>query len=507
MKRGEKMSAEQQTSSMRKILIVDDDEDFRWTMGNVLQAAGYRVIQAQDGKEAMSLLEKDIPDLVLLDYRMPGQNGLYVARDMKQRVPALPILMITAYAEVASAVEAMKMGVYDYITKPVDNNDLVFTIKRALEKQDLVQEVEHLRKSLTERASLYELMGKSDQIKKLVQLVEKAAPTPFTVLIQGESGTGKELVARAIHDLSVAKEGPFVDVDCGAIPETLIESELFGYMKGAFTGAHTDKPGQFELAEGGTLFLDEVGNLPYLAQQKLLRAMQERCIQRLGAKKVQPIQVRIIAATNQPLENDVEAGRFRADLYFRLKEFSITVPPLRRRADILYLSRKFVNEAEGELKKKCAGISQEALSALFSYPWPGNVRELRNVIRQAVLLCEENRPINPECLMLTTELMPGPTETDPAASLNLFYNGKKSLKEQVKSFTDALEKRIIKEVLTEAKGNKSKASRKLGIDYKTLLRKIKMHLVSCQSRNVISTAGRNLRFLSREDSFEMTEYR
>jgi len=470
------MSALQQTSSIRKILVVDDDQDFRWTMGNVLQAAGYRVIQAQDGTEAMSMLEKDIPDLVLLDYRMPGQNGLHVARDMKQRIPAVPIIVITAYAEVASAVEAMKMGVYDYVTKPVDNNDLVFTIKRALEKQDLVQEVEHLRKVLSERASLYGLMGKSDQIKKLVQLVEKVAPTTFTVLIEGESGTGKELVARAIHDLSVAKEGPFVAVDCGAIPETLIESELFGYMKGAFTGAHTNKPGQFELANGGTLFLDEVGNLPYPAQQKLLRAMQERCIQRLGAKNAQPIQVRIIAATNQSPENDVEAGRFRSDLYFRLKEFSITVPPLReRKEDIPYLVIKFMDEVEGELKKKCAGISKKALSALFAYPWPGNVRELRNVIRQAVLLCEENGPINPERLMLTTELMPGPTKTDPAASLNLFYNGKKSLKEQVKSFTNALEKRIIKEVLTETKGNKSRVSRKLGIDYKTLLRKIKMH--------------------------------
>jgi len=473
MKGGEKMSAEQQTS--RKILVVDDDQDFRWTMGNALRAAGYGVIQAQDGKEAMSLLEKNIPDMVLLDYRMPGQNGLHVARDMKQRIPAVPIVIITAYAEVASAVEFLKMGVYDYVTKPVDNNDLIFTIKRALERQDLVQEVEHLRKVLTGRASLYELMGESDQIKKLVHLLEKAAPTPFTVLIQGESGTGKELVARAIHDLSIAKEGPFVAVDCGAIPETLIESELFGYMKGAFTGAHMDKPGQFELADGGTLFLDEVGNLPYPAQQKLLRAMQERCIQRLGAKKAQPIQVRIIAATNQSLENDVKAGRFRSDLYFRLKEFSITVPPLRRRADIFYLSKKFVNEAERELKKKCAGISKETLNALFSYPWPGNVRELRNVIRQAVLLCEENGPINPEHLMLTTELMPGPTETDPALSPNLFYNGKKSLKEQVKSFTDALEKRIVEEVLRETKGNKSKASRKLGIDYKTLLRKIKMH--------------------------------
>jgi len=327
------MSVENQASLQKNILVVDDDQDFRWAIGNVLQAEGYRVTQAQDGEEALKLLEKYVPDLILLDYRMPGRDGISVSTDIKKRIPALPIIMITAYAEVKSAVEAMKTGVYDYVTKPIDNNDLLFTIKRALEKQELVQEVKHLKNVLNGRESLYKLMGNSDRISELFKLVKKVAPTSFTVLIEGESGTGKELVARSIHDLSDVKKGPFVAVDCGAIPENLIESELFGYMKGAFTGAYADKPGQFELADKGTLFLDEIGNLPYQAQQKILRAMQERCIQRLGAKKTKSIQVRVVAATNQPMEKDIESGRFRSDLYFRLKEFSVKVPALRERKE------------------------------------------------------------------------------------------------------------------------------------------------------------------------------
>lgn len=471
------MGTEQETSSARKILVVDDDQDFRRAIVNVIRRAGYGVLQAQDGEDALRSVEKEIPDLILLDYRMPGEDGLSVAANIKRRISAVPIIIITAYAEVSSAVKAIKMGVYDYVTKPIDNNDLIFTIKRALERQDLAQEVVRLRKVLSERDSLYELMGKSDQIKKLVNLVEKVAPTSFTVLIEGESGTGKELVAHAIHDLSELNEGPSVAVDCGAIPETLIESELFGYMKGAFTGAHSDKPGQFELAEGGTLFLDEVGNLPYPAQQKLLRAMQERCVQRLGAKKAQPIRVRIVAAANKPLEKDVEAGKFRSDLYFRLKEFPITVPPLReRKDDIPYLAKKFMDEAQEEIKKKCGGISKEALSVLLSYPWPGNVRELRNVVRQAALLCEENLPIKTEHLMLSTHLMSDKTEIGLAVSV-MGYEGKKPLKETLKPEIDALEKRIIQEVLTETKGNKSEAARILDIDYKTLFRKMKIHQI------------------------------
>ncbi len=471
------MPAEQTISSVRKILLVDDDRDFRWAVGNVLEAAGYAVVQAQDGNEALRILEKDIPSLVLLDHRMPGPDGLDVAAEVKHRIPAVPIVMITAYGEVKSAVSAMKMGIYDYITKPVDNNDLLFTVKRAMEKQDLEQEIEHLRKLLSERTSLYELMGKSDEIKKLVQLVEKVSPTPFTALIEGESGTGKELVARAIHHLSESRNGPFVAVDCGAIPETLIESELFGYMKGAFTGAHADKPGQFELAHGGTLFLDEVGNLSYTAQQKLLRAMQERCIQRLGANEPRPVQVRIIAATNQPLEKDVDSGNFRSDLYFRLKEFVIRAPALKdRKGDIPYLAKKFTDEVQGELQKRCRGFTKEALGSLVAYHWPGNVRELRNVIRQAVLLCEDNSFVQPEHLMLSASLMSDSTKAETGVSPKI-HHGSKSLREMVKSVTDSVEKRAIKEALAKTNGNKSEVARILGVDYKTLLRKIKLHQI------------------------------
>lgn len=469
------MSVVKKNAVTRKILLVDDDSDFRWAMSNVLQVAGHEVVQARDGDEALEVLEKDIPDCILLDYRMPRKNGLSVATEVKQGFPAIPIVMITAYAEVKYAVKAMKIGVYDYVTKPIDNNELLFTINRALEKQELVQEIEHLRKVLKERATLYELMGKSDAVKKLVYLVEKVAPTSFTVLIEGESGVGKELVARAIHDFRGGNERPFVAVDCGAIPESLIESELFGYMKGAFTGAHADKPGQFELADKGTLFLDEIGNLPYLAQQKLLRTMQERRIQRLGAKQSQSVQVRIIAATNQPLEKDVEEGGFRSDLYFRLKEFAIKVPALRKRKDdIPYLAKRFMDEVQLELDKKCDRISKEALACLISYQWPGNVRELRNVIRQAVLLSEENIPIKSEHLVFSSRLIPDAVKTD-SVPFHEICNGEGTLKDILKTYTDAMEKKIIKEMLSETRGNKSEAARRLGIDYKTLLRKIKIY--------------------------------
>ncbi len=467
------MSVEVKNALQRKILLVDDDHDFRWATGNILQAVGHRVVHARNGVEAIDFLETGVPDLVLLDYRMPGQDGLQVAAEMKKRIPAVPIIMITAYGEIDSAVKAMKLGVYDYVTKPIDNNDLLFSIKRALDKQDLVQEVAHLRNVLSERASLYELMGSSKPVKKLVRHVEKVSPTRFTVLIEGESGTGKELVARAIHDLSEARNGPFVAVDCGAIPTALMESELFGYMKGAFTGAYGDKPGHFELAEQGTLFLDEVGNIAYSVQQKLLRAIQERVVQRLGAKTPLPINVRIVAATNQSLKKDVESGKFRSDLYFRLNEFSVKMPALRERIeDIPYLAGKFMDEVEKELNKAVNGFSKEALVSLRSYHWPGNVRELRNVIRQAVLLCDKNSAIQPVHLMYHSHV-PTATETAGLMTSETVYDGSSSLKELVQWHMNDLEKRLIREALAAAKGNKSEAARNLGVDYKTLLRKIK----------------------------------
>jgi len=459
------------------ILVVDDDSDFRWVINHILTAQGYGVIEAKDGKETLKILEKTIPNLILLDHQMPGETGLQVTSKIKKSLPEIPIIMITAHADVKSAVKALKIGVYDYITKPVDNNDLIFTIKRALEKDELAKEVENLKKILKNRIFLHELMGNSYPVSKMVDLVEKVAPSPYTVLIEGESGTGKELVARAIHDLSNVKKGPFVAVDCGAIPETLIESELFGYMRGAFTGAHADKLGQFELAEGGTIFLDEVGNLSYPAQQKLLRAMQERHVQRLGAKKSIPVNVRIIAATNTSLEEDIEKGIFRSDLYYRLNEFSIKVPSLReRKDDIPYLAKKFIYEAIIELKKNCLGFSKEAYRDLIAYHWPGNVRELRNIVRQATLLCDKNAFVKPEHLMFDIDITQGRSEMNPYLHTQILGN-KGSLKETIKHYTDEIEKNMINKTLKESKGNKSKAARKLGIDYKTLLRKIKTHRI------------------------------
>ena len=466
-----------QIPSEANILVVDDDQDFRWAIGNVLTASGYKVFEAENGKATLEILKKEVPSLILLDYRMPGETGLQVAAEIKKEFPQVPVIMVTAYADVKSAVKAMKMGVYDYIAKPVDNNDLIFTIKRAMEKQELAREVEHLRKVLKERDSLYRLMGNSKQIDKLVNLVKKVAPTPYSVLIEGESGTGKELVARAIHDFSKVSEGPFVAVDCGAIPETLIESELFGYMKGAFTGAHANKPGQFELAEGGTIFLDEVGNLSYPAQQKLLRIMQERRVQRLGAKKSISVEVRVIAATNTSLEEDMEKGSFRSDLYYRLNEFSMKVPPLReRKDDISYLAKKFMDEAVLELKKNYPGFSKEAYEDLISYHWPGNVRELRNIIRQATLLCEENIPIKPEHLMFDINITHNQSEMITESHARIFSD-KSSLKETIKYHTDQIEKNMINQALKDSEGNKSQAARKLGIDYKTLLRKVKAYQI------------------------------
>lgn len=461
-----------------RILLVDDDRDFRWATGNLLKNAGYEVVEAQDGQEALASLEREVPDLVLLDDRMPGKNGMEVAKEMAERIPGIPIIMITAYGDVKSAVTAMKMGIYDYVTKPVDNNDLLFKVQRALEKQNLVKEVTQLRKVLSERASLYDLMGRSDKIKELVNLVEKVSPTGLTVLIEGESGSGKELIARTIHALSNSQAGPFVAVDCGAIPETLIESELFGYMKGAFTGADMDKPGQFELADGGTLFLDEVGNLPYQAQQKLLRAMQERVIQRLGGKKPHPINVRIIAATNQSLEEDMGPGGFRADLYFRLKEFSLRIPPLRERKDDLsYLIKRFMDEAQVELKKKCDGLARKAAAHLFAYDWPGNVRELKNMIRQGVLLCPENDSLSLDHLPLSRQVDQGGGGGRGPVDFQDVWEGTGSLKKSVKKISDDVEARMIRAALVEAGGNKSEAARRLKVDYKTLLRKIRTHQI------------------------------
>ena len=469
------MKLGKEASAHQKILVVDDDPDFRWIVGAILRGEGFNVLEADGRDSALNTLQNKTPDLVLLDYRMPEYNGLVVAEEVLKRFPSMPIIMITAYADVDSAISAMKMGVYDYIMKPVNNTELIFTVQRALEKQKLTKEVGELKGVIRKRTQLFESMGNGDKIRKLFTLVEKVAFTSFHVLIEGESGVGKELVARAIHDISNVREGPFITIDCGSIPETLMESELFGYMKGAFTGAYSDKPGLFEQAEGGTLFLDEVGNIPYTMQHKLLRTIEEKRLLRLGAKKAKTFHIRIIAASNKSLDKDVGEDRFRRDLYYRLSEFVIRIPPLReRKEDITFLIHKFIRETEKELKKRCTGISADALDAVFSHNWPGNVRELRNVIRKAVLLCDENSPISKDHLIYNhASDLNTTTATDISAQTG--RGGELSLEEAVRKCTRSVEEKIIKETLKETGGNKSLASRKLGVDYKTLLRKIKTY--------------------------------
>lgn len=455
----------------KKIMVVDDDQDFRWAVSNVLERARYNVLQAPSGDDALKLLTDDGADLVLLDQRMPGQDGIDVAVDIHRLYPMLPIIMITAYSEVKTAVKAMRIGVHDYLTKPVDNNDLLFLIQAALEKEPSPVGDMDSDEGGGEVNPLFVKMGRSAAVQTLAWKVKKVAASDLTVLIEGESGVGKELVAQTIHALSRVKAGPFVAVNCGAIPETLIESELFGYMKGAFTGAHENKPGLFEMAQNGTLFLDEVGCLPYGAQQKLLRTVQERCVQKLGAKKTIPVRIRIVAATNQSLGKDQTTERFRSDLYYRLKEFYIRVPSLReRREDIVYLAERFFKENQGVSSgRKATGFSEEAIQALLSHDWPGNVRELKNIVRQASLICD-GELIEPECLALHAEkeCLPPHLALSPCTDLE-----GQSLTEAIKRASVVWERQIIEATLRQTRGNKREAARKLKIDCKTLYRKLR----------------------------------
>jgi len=451
---------------LKEVLIVDDERDMRWILSNVLKKHGYRVSEAKDGSGALTALRISTPDLVLLDKKMPGMNGIRVLRQIRKIDPDIPVIILTGYGDIKSAVEATRLGAYDYLTKPFNNDEIILTIGRALEKRKLSLEVKALRQKVGRIESLQSMMGTSDEVKRICCQVEKIARTDFTVLLQGETGVGKDLLAHAIHQLSPRVSSAFIAVDCGAIPETLIESELFGYEKGAFTGAHNRKQGQFELALGGTIFLNEIGNLPYQAQGKLLRAIEEKKIRRLGGKRSVEVDVRIIAATNTPLKEHIETGRFRPELYHRLNEFVIKLPPLRdRKDDIIYLANRFLNEVRVELNKVIKGLSKEAIRNLLAYSWPGNVRELRNVIRRAALLSDGL--IEPPHLIL------GESDIFPADIDKL--ERIIPLKEAARQAVARTEKTLIKKALRQTKGNKSKAARILQVDYKTLLSKIKSY--------------------------------
>ena len=447
---------------MATILIVDDDKDIRFTIAKVLQHEGYATITAGDGQRASAIVKKVSPDLVLLDIKLPDMDGMVVLEQMKQLDPDLFIIVLTAYGEIKGAIQAMKLGAFHYLTKPFETEELLLLINKALTTQDLHDEVKRLRKRLGEQDQRKTLIGHSPPMQTVIKQVRLIAPTDMTVIIQGESGTGKELIARMLHRESRRQDRPFIPIDCGAIPETLIEGELFGHEKGAFTGADRQKKGILEAAEGGTLFLDEVANLSQTAQVKLLRVIQERQLLHLGGKKTVKIDVRIIAATNIPFAEALKQKNFREDLFHRLNEFQIILPPLReRKEDQPILAQFFLDEANRELGKQIKGIAARAMKALLEYSWPGNVREFKNVLKKAVLVTESDY-ILPEHLALTP--------IEPARELTL----QQSLDEGVsfEELTSRAARNLIRHALEQAGGNKAKAAKLLQLERRSLYRKM-----------------------------------
>ena len=383
--------------------------------------------------------------------------------------PDLPVVMITAFADIPGAVGAIKEGAHDYLPKPFDNYEAIRVVRRALAERELKRKMSELSSRLQENLPLREVMGPSDAVARLISEMNRVAKSDFAVVIIGETGSGKEVVARAIHRASLRAKGPFIPVDCGAIPETLLESELFGHEKGAFTGAEVQKPGKFELAEGGTIFLDEISNMPLGSQAKLLRVLQEKKVYRVGGTKAITVNVRVLVASHQSLHDLSAAHAFREDLYYRLSEFTIQVPSLReRKEDIPYLAKRFLDNANVELKKYVKGFSESALNVLFNYNWPGNVRQLRSTIRRAALLADD--VIEEKHWDLVRAPVPGmaftpKVEGEPWKGL--------SLREIVQQSTTAVEREVLVHVLKVTGGNKAKAARLLKIDYKTIHEKVK----------------------------------
>jgi DNA-binding NtrC family response regulator len=454
---------------MANVLVVDDEKEMRDLLAIILQQRGHHTAVATDGNSALKHVREFLPDLVVLDFKLPDMDGIEVLSKIKSLTADTEVVIITGYGDTDIALRAGRSGAYDFMSKPIDAESFAFKIDKALEAQKLSRQVAFLKGELRKEINLEHLMGNSAKVQDVLQQIKIVAPTDATVLLQGESGTGKELTARGIHRYSKRKNKPFVVVDCGTLPETLIESELFGYEKGAFTGAAERKSGQFELADRGTLFLDEISNLSFSAQRKLLRVLQERKIQHLGGKRTITVDVRIIAATNIKLWQAVKDGMFREDLYHRLNEFPINVPPLReRKADIMFLARRFMEEANLEFNKKVESVSRGALSRLMSYSWPGNVRELKNVIKRAVLLAD--RAILPRHITLSL----GADSADQSLDAEVdFAKRDFSLRTVARKAADDAERRVIEKALREAAGNKSKAARILKIDRSTLYHKMR----------------------------------
>ncbi|WP_321346621.1 sigma-54 dependent transcriptional regulator [uncultured Draconibacterium sp.] len=452
---------------MEKILIIDDDTFICEILKKHLQNNKYDAEIAFNGRNALKLFKEYKFDLVLCDFRLPDTSGLELMQQLKAINQSVPVIIMTAYADVRMAVRLMKLGASDYITKPIQQEELLALIKKLLAKPKK-PETKQRNKGIYSNGDF--IIGDSAKIKYAINLARKVAPTDMSVIVSGETGIGKEYIARFIHEHSLRKDKPFLAIDCGAIPKELANSELFGHIKGSFTGAISDKVGVFQKAHGGTLFLDEIGNLSYDVQLKLLRAIQERVVSRLGDDKQKSIDIRIIAATNDDLNQEVKENNFREDLYHRLNEFKITLPPLRERPeDIKVFLSYFIESANQELNRNITGVTPEAESIILKYPWYGNLRELKNVIKRAVLMAE-GESIDTECFpseILYPEISETQTVTVVAPEVNT--NSK------LKHASSEIEKRLIIETIQEAGYNKSKAAKILNIDRKTLYNKIKLY--------------------------------
>ena len=449
---------------MADILLVEDKDSLRRVLRLTLENAGYSVAEAIDARDALNQIATSRHRLVLTDLRMPHGSGLDVLRSARAADPDVPVVVMTAFGSIDEAVQAMKDGAHDFLQKPVDSNHLLFLVERSIEQARLRSENVLLREEWSRRYGFPRILGESETLKRTVGETQRVAQTEATVLLLGESGTGKELFARAVHHLSPRRDKAFVAINCAAIPETLIENELFGHERGAFTGASDRRQGKFELASGGTVFLDEIGELPLAVQGKLLRAIEEKIVDRIGGRAPVAVDVRVVAATNKDLKGAVDNGQFRGDLFFRLAVFPIEVPPLRDRGDdIVLLARHFAAEIGKELRGREAQLSPETIDALKQHHWPGNVRELENAIERACILSDT--------LLLQPKDL-GLGEAKEAESLEqLDLSG--TLSEAAHRALRLVERKKILNALEANLGNKSKTAEDLGVSYKTLLNKIK----------------------------------
>ena len=465
-----------------RILLVDDEPEVCRVMARILEKEGFATEVAHDGKTALQKVRTDCPEVLITDVNMPDMDGWEVLRQAKALNPDLPVVIVTGSAGISQAVAAMRASANDYLAKPFKDHELIRAVQRAVTEHQLKRKLKQLAQRIDVNENLTDIMGPSDAVRQLIVEVNLVANSNFNVIIIGETGSGKEVIAHAIHQASQRSHGPFVPVDCGAIPETLVEGELFGYDKGAFTGAVTNKRGKFETAAGGTLFLDEVLNLPLASQAKLLRALQERVICRLGGTTLVPTDVRVVVAANQSLETATGSGKFRVDLFFRLNEFLIRIPALRnRKEDIIYLAKRFLDLTNRELNKSITGISQAAVRLLLNYAWPGNVRQLRSTIRRAVLLASDVVTEQHLDILSANDKVSPPLADAP--SLPAQNKDLPALRTIVERSITFVERAALVDVLGRVQGNKAHAARLLQIDYKTMQSKIKKYGINIDKNN------------------------